>query len=182
MENMETIENNSQPGMLKTALTYGMLIGILLIVIQLVFYFAGGLTSMYSAYISYAVLLGGIILATKAWRDEVRGGFISYGQALGFGTLTIFFASILVGIYIFLFYKFIDPAAMNLLYEAAEQKMIDKNPNITDAELDMALSISQRLMKPGFMTFSTIFNYTFLGFVMSLITSIFMKKKNPEEF
>lgn len=71
---------------------------------------------------------------------------------------------------------------MNLLYEAAEQKMIDANPNITDSELDMALSISQRLMKPGFMAFSTIFNYTFIGFVMSLITSIFMKKNNPEQF
>lgn len=74
---MENIETTERPGMAKTALTYGILIGILLIVIQLVFYFAGGLTSMYSAYVSYAVLLGGIILATKAWRDEVRGGYIS---------------------------------------------------------------------------------------------------------
>ncbi|MBW6498839.1 MAG: DUF4199 domain-containing protein [Bacteroidales bacterium] len=178
---MENMEDTPRPGMAKTAITYGLLIGVLLIVIQLVFYFAGIMTSMYSAWISYAVILGGILLATKAYRDEVRGGFISYGQALGFGTLTIFFASILVGIYIFLFYKLIDPGAMNLLYEAAEQKMIDANPNITDEELDMALSISQRLMKPGFMTISTIFNYTFIGFVLSLITSIFMKKNNPEE-
>jgi hypothetical protein len=178
---MENIETTSSPGMAKTALTYGLLIGILLIVIQLVFYFAGIMTSKYSGWISYVVIMGGIFLATKAWRDEGKGGYITYGQALGFGTLTIFFASILVAIYIFLFYKFIDPAAMNLLYEAAEQKIIDKNPNITDAELDMALSISQRLMKPGFMAFSSILNYTFLGFVMSLITSIFIKKNNPEE-
>jgi hypothetical protein len=179
---MENTEMAQRPGMGKTALTYGLLIGILVVVTQLAFYFSGLLTSKYAGWISYVVILGGILLATKAFRDEVRGGFVSYGQTLGFGTLTIFFASILVGIYIFLFYKLIDPAAMSLLYEAAEQKIIDKNPNITDAELDMALSISQRLMKPGFMAFSTILNYTFLGFVMSLITSIFMKKNNPEEF
>ncbi len=178
---MENMEDTPRPGMAKTAITYGLLIGVLLIVIQLVFYFAGIMTSMYSAWISYAVILGGIILATKAYRDEVRGGFISYGQALGFGTLTVLFTSVVVGVYIFIFYKFIDPGVINIFIEAAEEKMLDVNPNMTDAELDAALAISQRLMKPGFMAFSTIFNYTFIGFVMSLITSIFMKKNNPEE-
>lgn len=178
MENNETIE---RPGMMKTALTYGLLIGVLMLVIHLVFYFAGAIASMYMAYIYYAVMLAGIVLATKAWRDEVMGGYISYGQALGFGTLTIFFASVLVGVYFFIFYKFVDPGALNDLLVAAEQKMIDKNPAITDEELDLALSISQRFMKPGFMALSSILNYTFLGFIMSLITSIFMKKNNPEE-
>ena len=171
-----------RPGMAKTALTYGLLIGILVIAISLVFYFSGNLASNFSAYISYAVLLGGIILATKAWRDEVKGGYISYGQALGFGTLTIFFAAVLTGIFFFVFYKLIDPAAINTLLEAAEDKMINQNPNITDEQLDMALALSKRLMTPFFLAISTIFSYTFIGFVLSLITSIFMKKKNPEVF
>lgn len=178
MENNETL---ARPGMTKTALTYGLLIGVLLIVIHLVFYFAGAMTSQYMAYVYYAVMLTGIILATKAWRDEVMGGYISYGQALGFGTLTIFFASALVGIYIFIFYKFVDPGALNELMAAAEQKMIEKNPSISDEELDLALTVSKKFMKPGIMAISSILNYTFLGFVMSLITSIFMKKTNPEE-
>jgi hypothetical protein len=169
-----------RPSMAKTALTYGLLIGILIIAISLVFYFSGNLTSNFSAYISYAVILAGIILATKAWRDEVMGGYISYGQALGFGTLTIFFAAVLTGIYIFVFYKFIDPAAINTLLEAAEEKMISQNPNISDQELDMALGFSKRLMSPFFLSISTIFSYTFIGFVLSLLASIFMKKKDPD--
>jgi hypothetical protein len=177
---MENNETTARPGMFKSALTYGLLIGILLIVIHLVFYFAGAMTSKYMAYLYYAVMLAAIILATKAWRDEVMGGYIRYGQALGFGTLTIFLAAAMVGIYIFIFYKFVDPGALNELMVGAEQQMIEKNPNITDEELDMALTVSQKFMKPGFLGITSIFNYTFLGFVMSLITSIFMKKTNPE--
>jgi len=177
MENTEMVQ---RPGMVKTALIYGLLIGVLLILIQLVFYLSGGLTNIQATYVSYAVMLGGIILATKARRNQDLGGYITYGQALGFGTLTIFFASLLLSIYIFIFYKFIDPGAIDLVIEAAENKMLDRNPNISDDELDMALSISRYLIKPGFMAISNIFNYTFLGFVMSLITSIFMKKENPD--
>ena len=178
---MENTEITDRPGMAKYALTYGLLTGVLLIVIHLVFYLTGDIASKYIAYIYYAVILAAILIASKAWRDEVMGGYITYGQGLGFGTLTIFFASALVAVYIFIFYKFVDPGAMNDLLVAAEERMIEKNPSISDDDLDLALSITQRFMKPGFMAISSVLNYTFLGFVMSLITSIFMKKSNPEE-
>jgi len=179
---MENAVLNSQPNMVKTSITYGLLIGVLLILILFVFYLFGEITNVWASYVSYAVMFGGIILATRARRNEELGGFITYSQALGLGTLTIFFSSLAVGIYVYIFYAFIDPAAINLLIEAAEIAILESTPNISDEELDSALSISQAFMKPGIMAISTTASYTFLGFVMSLITSIFLKKKNPELF
>ncbi len=179
---MENFETNIRPGVAKTALTYGFVIGLVLILIQVVFYFAGNITSPLGTVLSYAIMLGGVVVVVRSRRDQDLGGFIKYGQALGLGTLSIFIASLLLGVYVYIFYKFIDPAAINTIMVAAENKILDGNPNISDDELEMVLNLSRNLMSPGFLSFSILFNYTFLGFVMSLIVSIFMKKPPPEEF
>ncbi len=174
---MEQMEENVQTPMAKPALYYGFLTGIAMILLTLIIYFANLSTAKWVAYIGYFILLSGIILGTKAFRDEFRGGFISYGTALGFGTLTIFFASIISGVFSYVFYQFIAPDALTQLKEAAEIRMLEMNPNATDQEIDLAL----RFVSPGLMTFTSIISYTFVGFVLSLITSAFMKKKDPLE-
>lgn len=129
---MENAVLNSRPTMVKTSITYGLLIGVLLILILLIFYLLGEMTNVWATYVSYAVMFGGIILVTLARRNEELGGFITYSQALGLGTLTIFFSSLAVGIYVYIFYAFIDPAAINLLIEAAEIAILESTPNISD--------------------------------------------------
>lgn len=178
---MENFENNQSTGMAKTALTYGIVIGIMLILIQLVFYFAHNITSPLSSILSYVIMLGGIVVVVRYRRDNDLGGYIKYGQALGLGTFTIFIASLLLGIYVYTFYKFIDPAAINLILKAAENKMLKENSNISDEQLDAILKAIRHLMNPGFIAFSNLFNFTFLGFVLSLMVSIFLKKSPPEE-
>lgn len=170
-------EAQQSKGMGMVAFQYGVLTAIALIALTLFIYFADMLTVKWVSWIGYGILLAGIFLATKAYRDEHKGGFIAYGSALGFGTLTIFFASLLTAVFSFIFYSYLAPDALEKLKIAAEIQILETNPNIGDSELELAL----RFVSPVLMAITTIFSYTFIGFVLSLITSAFLKRTNPLE-
>lgn len=174
---MEEMEVPQKKGMVMPALQYGVLTAIGLIALTLIIYFADLQTERWVAWIGYLILLAGLFLGTKAFRDEFNGGFISYGRSLGFGTLTIFFAAIISAVFVFIFYKFVAPDAMGPIKAAAEEQMLRANPNMSDQEYDMAM----RFVSPGFIAITTVFSYTFIGFVLSLIVSAFLKKNDPLE-
>ncbi len=163
--------------MVQPAFYYGVLTAIGLVLLTLVIYFANLMNETWVSWIGYLILIAGVVIGTKAYRDEIRGGFIPYGTALGFGTLTIFFAAVISAVFTFVFYKFIAPDALGQLKIAAEMRALEANPNLSDQELDMVL----RFVSPTLMAITTIFSYTFFGFVISLITSAFLKKNDPLE-
>ena len=163
--------------MVKPALTYGVLTGVALMLLTFIIYLAGQVTNTYVNYLAYLVVVLGIVVGTRAFRDEYRGGFINYGQALGFGTLTVFFAAVIAGIFSFFFYSYIAPDAYEQIKQATEVGILETNPNISDRELDLAMMF----ISPVMLMITTILSYTFVGFVVSLITSLFLKRKDPLE-
>ena len=62
-----------------------------------------------------------------------------------------------------------------------EQAMLETNPEISDKELDLALSITTKFMQPHWMMIMGVLGGTFMGFLFSLIISFFVKKENPNE-
>ncbi|HSV87737.1 MAG TPA: DUF4199 domain-containing protein [Bacteroidales bacterium] len=179
---MENQEISSNPGMAKTALVYGLIIGVFLIMASMGFYLAGAITSPIASYLSLLAVLVGIILATLSWRKEGMGGYISYGKAVGFGSLTILFASILAGIFTYVFYKIIDPGAINLILHASEEALLRRSPDMPDEQFEAAMNMTRRFMTPLALSITTFFNTAFSGVIFSLITSIFLKRKPKEEF
>ena len=174
---MENTEQTKKSSMAVTSFTYGLLTGIGLILITLLTYMFNLTEIRWLSYLTYLVLLAGIILGTIKFRDDDSGGFITYGRALGFGTMVSLFAALISGIFLFVFYKFIAPDAFEQLRILAEQNIIAANPDITDQQLDMAM----RMTTPLMILISSLFSITFIGFVFSLATSAFLKKKDPME-
>ncbi|HSV77554.1 MAG TPA: DUF4199 domain-containing protein [Bacteroidales bacterium] len=179
---MENQEISCNQGMAKPALTYGLLIGVVLTMVSMGFYLAEAMTNPFASYTAYFVMLVGIVLATLSWRKEFMGGYICYGQALGFGCLTFLFTGLVSGIFSFVFFQFIDPNAVNILMQASEEAMLKSSPQLTDEQLDAALEMQQRFMTPVLISVSAFFSTVLVGCLMSLITSIFLKKKPKEEF
>ena len=46
-------------------------------------------------FLTWGIIIGGIVYGIKKYRDGVLKGFISYGSALGYGVLISLFASII---------------------------------------------------------------------------------------
>ncbi len=180
MENSElnTLEPEKKPPFAKASLQTGLFIAVGLLLLSIITYLLNLATASWVGWIGYVIILAGIIFGIKNFRDEYCGGFISYGRALGFGTLTSLFAALIAAVFAFFFYKYLAPDVIVQMREAAELKMLEMDPNMPDQQINMAL----RFVSPLVLALGSIFAYFFFGFIFSLIASIFLKKQEDIAF
>jgi len=164
--------------MFKSAMTYGMFVGIALIVLSLLTYIMGVIKPpFWVSLLQYVVIIAGIIYGTKKFRDEDLGGEISYSKALGFGILICVFASIIIGIYMIIFMKIIDPEFMNKMMAVIEEEYV--KAGLSEEQIDAAMGMVSKMQSPIIMAIGTVFTFSFMGTIFSLVTAAFLKKEKP---
>ncbi len=163
-----------KPSLGKIAMHYGAVIGFTLAIIIYLTYVLQASASQMMGYLQFFFIAAAIYVSQKKYRDEHQGGHITYGKALGFGTLTIFFASLIVGVFSYALYAFIAPEILNELIVAAEKEM--KHQGLSDKEINAGFRLVNLLATPFFMSLSTVFSTTFFGFLFALATSFLTKK------
>jgi uncharacterized protein involved in cysteine biosynthesis len=162
----------------KNAMIYGLILGVILILFHLVQYILG----IYKApgwvsILNYAIIIGGIVYGTIRFRDDNLGGYISYSKALGSGVLICLFASIIYGFYFYILTSIIDPAYMENVHKVVEETYLEMGMDADQVENMMEMV--KKFQTPVIMVLSSVFGFTLMGFVFSLITSIFIKKEEP---
>lgn len=164
----------------KSSITYGLYLGIVLILVSVAYYATGNTFAKSAQWVSYGVMIAGIILAQLSYRKAL-GEVMTYGQALGIGVLTMVFASIISGFYTYLLYVIIDPSLQEQLRLSIEEQIV-RQGNVPEEQLDMAIEVATRFQKPAIMFVMAIFGGALVGLIISLITSIFTRKKPKEDF
>ncbi len=166
-------KNNT--GVFQNALIWGLILGIVYSIYQLLLFFADLNTNKTFGSISYIIIIALIIISTKYYRDKVLNGTISYSRALGFGVMTTLVASIIIAIYTYLFTTVIDPNAIEKMLLAIEEELIKQN--MSDDQIEMVLNYQKMFLKPMILSILEVPGTTFTGFIIALITSIFLKKE-----
>ena len=161
---------------LKNAMNYGAMVGLVLIIVSVLFYMLGKSESSIQNWIGYAVIIFGIVIGTQNYRDNVLGGYITYSQCLSSGTLIAFFTAIITAFYTYIFFTFIDASLIEILLDKQEIAMEEKG--MDDEQIEMMMGYTRRFMTPFWMSFFSLLSYIFMGFIFSLITSIFLKRKD----
>ncbi|MBU8891624.1 MAG: DUF4199 domain-containing protein [Bacteroidales bacterium] len=159
----------------KAILTNGLMLGLALIIYSVLLYIFDLNLNKSLGYVSYIIILAGLIFWTKSYRDNNMNGFITYGQALGFGTMIVIVAAVLSAIYTYLFVTVIDPDIIDKILAISEEEMLKKG--MSDDQVEMAQSFSKKFMSPVVMSISGFIGTSILGFILSLITSAFLKKE-----
>jgi hypothetical protein len=176
----ENVAMSQKPSNVNVSLINGLYLGAVLIVYSLILYVAGFPRDNWLQYISYLFMVIGVVLAIKQWRDKYNNGFLTYGQAFSNGFLTILFAGILTSVYIFVFFQFIAPEEITKMAETTEERMYQKNPNMSEADIEMGMKYATMFMKPWLMSILGLFFNALAGLIISAIVSIFMKKENNQ--
>jgi len=164
----------------RNAMNSGLIIGGVVIIYYIFLYFYG--VNIYEPQkesnnigkIDYIIIAMGVFFAIKTYRDRELDGLISYKESLFFGTVTGFFASISITLYVVVFFKFISPETFQGMYIIAEEQIV--NQSITQAEKDTIMNMSKKLIFPAIIM-ATIFGNTFIAFLYSVFVSFFMRKK-----
>jgi len=171
------MEQTNKPNLMKSTMTSGAIMAAGLLIFTLILYMTNLLLSAGLNYLSYLIVIGGIILGIKNYKDQEEQGFISYGRAFGVGMLTVLFASVIMAIFMYVLYSVIDPGLIEKTLELTRTKMADQH--LTDDQVEMALNMSKKFVTPGVIALGTIVAYGFIGAIISLIAAAFMKKDKP---
>ena len=163
----------------KSSLLSGVYLAIVLILVSVVFYVTGYTFSKVAQYLSYPVIIAGIIWGQISYKKALDGT-ITYGQALAAGLLTMVFASIISSIYTYLLYAIIDPSLQEQMRIFTEEQMLSKG-NVPEAQMEAAMKIASKFQTPLMMTIMGIVGGAFIGLIVSLITAIFIKKNPSDE-
>jgi hypothetical protein len=165
------------------AMNYGAVLGLCLMLIALLFWVLGvdETQSVIPSILNNVVIIGFLVYAIIQYRDNVNNGFISYSSSLKLGTTVAFFSSVIMAFYTFIYITYLNPDFSINSLSMMEQVLLEANPEIPDEMLDLQLEMAAKFMQPHWMMIMSVLGGTFMGFIFSLIISIFVKKENPNE-
>ncbi|MBC6989208.1 MULTISPECIES: DUF4199 domain-containing protein [Hymenobacter] len=161
-----------------TAIRYGLLTGLVSVIYSFILFVTKQEGNTALGLVALAIWIGGLVLAHKFYKDN-NGGFMSYGQGLGIGTLMSLVSGILGGIFRYVYLEFIDPSAMQRGIDVAREKMAQAG-NMTDEQIEQAVNTSQKFSTGPLGLVFAIVGAVVIGFILSLIISAITKHNRPE--
>ncbi|MBN2862285.1 MAG: DUF4199 domain-containing protein [Bacteroidales bacterium] len=162
----------------KATLNSGLILALIGIVYTLVMYFLDLSLNKVQGYVFILVQLVVLFYLVKSYRDNYMHGIISFGQALGAGVVICLYYSIIIAVFTFILYKFIDPDLVDRTLAMTEELMLKRG--LSQAQMDTAMGVQTKIMKPGFIAGMGIFGSMFQGLIMSLLIAAFVHKEgNP---
>ncbi|HOI00573.1 MAG TPA: DUF4199 domain-containing protein [Bacteroidales bacterium] len=176
---MNEVQETRATSVWPTAIRHGLITGGLLILFTLLIYALGMMQNKALGFVSILLLIGGMYIGTKNYRDHVLGGFMTYGKAFTTAFFIGLVASVLLSVYTYFFYTFFDPGMIDVIVEQAEETMLQRNPELTDEQLDMALTMTRKMTQPGWLAGMGIITNGIASLIIGLILGIFLKKEDP---
>lgn len=160
----------------RTALKYGILTSVAIIIYTTITNVSGQSQNKWLAMLSYGIMIVGIVLALKEYRENNKG-YMSYGEGLGLGTLVSAILGFLASMFSMFYIKFIDTTISAQILEKARADM--EAQGLDDAQIDNFMALSQKFSSPGIMFAAGVFGYLLTGFIFSLIIAAVLRRDKP---
>jgi hypothetical protein len=166
------------PSILINALNWGLIIGFASIVYSVILYMLNLMFNQALAYASVIIIIAGLAIAMKNYRDNVLDGVMPFGKAFGFGMLIILVAALLGAIFAYLLYAVIDTGLSEKMRELAEERMMKRG--VPEAQMDMFLERAAKFQKPLPVAITGFITSVLGGVILSLIVAAIFKKDEPQ--
>lgn len=158
----------------KSALYYGLVLGVALIVVSLILYLVEQQKEPAGIAIGTIALVAGIVLVQLDFRNKKLGGFISYGKAVKIAFLTMIFTGIIVALYTFVYHSYIN--TNDLLETRTEQIQGIYNRGMDAATEEQSIKWIEMTTTPLVSAIMVFISYPIIGLIIALLSSIFIKK------
>lgn len=158
-------------------LRYGLLAGL----VSVLFSFGLNVMHMESSparYITFVILIGGIVLAMNSFKQQNRG-FMSFGQGIGIGTVVSAVVGLVSGIFAYVYMTFMDTDMLARITDKMRTDM-EARGGMSDEQIDQAVAMSAKFMNGPFMVGAALLGTILLGVLLSLVIAAFIKKAQPE--
>jgi hypothetical protein len=159
----------------KYVLNQGTFMGLALAVAYYFAHLAGIMDSFFHNVLVWGIYIGFIHISILRYRDRIQEGFLSYGQGVWIGTRMGILAGINMGAYMYLYIKVINPAYLEDMIVQMQEASLQMG--MTEEEVARMDDFYALTTNPFTMIASGIFSTGFGSFILSLIISIFLRKK-----
>ncbi len=156
----------------------GVYLGLALIIFTLLVYLINIDLQSPIKYISYVIMIAGLTISIVTFRNNQMDGYITYGKAFSVGFYTGLFASIIAGIFTVIYVQYIDTELISNILAIAEENMLEQRPDMTNEQLEQALSMTEIFTTPIMMGVMGFISNVILSAVFSLIIAIFAKRED----
>ncbi len=174
---------------MKTTFLYGLGISLASFALNLLLYFAGfhanaeklGTAQWIGGLVGFAITVTGLVLVMRARRDETPlDEPFGYGRALGTGTLTVLWSSLISGPLQALYVGVINPGFRDVVMEGEIAKL--EAQGLTADQIAGAEKMMQIMTGPVAQAATIIIGGFIFGFLLSLIVAIFVRRPAEETF
>ena len=165
------------------ALTYGLILGFVSIAFAVVLYAMGKHLDGGSLNTigSLVITIGIIVFGLRTFKIG-NGGFLSLSEALKTGLAIVLIGTIISLLYTYVFMTYIEPNFMSQVMELQQKKALEANPNLTDEQLEAMETITKKFSSPMIIMAVGLVWSLFIGFVISLIAGLIMKKAPEQDY
>lgn len=165
---------------LSSSIKYALLAALLVIGCKLIVFFTHSqftAIGIYSGLISLLLIVVPLFLAIKNKRDNELGGFIVLKEVMKVGLGISVISGLIVCVFTFLYYKFLDHETLAQLISQTEDFM--KKENKPQNEIDAQIIALKEFYAPVKQATGVLTGILISGLILSFILSTFFVKRNP---
>ncbi len=172
---------NQTPSIKTTIINYALILSAISIAFNLMLYFLDMhyQQSQMTGIVGIVIMIGVLIYSFIDYK-KLNEGYLSLSEALKIGLGISALAGLIGVVYTFVLTEFLDPNMMEKALDFQLEKMRIDNPEMTQDQLDGIRSIQEKFSGPLVRSAFQIIGSLFIGFIISLIGGLIVKKSRPE--
>ena len=172
---------NQTPSIKSTIINYALILSAISIAFNLMLYFLDMhyQQSQMTGIVGIVIMIG-VLIYSFIDHKKLNEGYLSLSEALKIGLGISALAGLIGVAYTFVFTEFLDPNMMEKALDFQLEKMRIDNPEMTQDQLDGIRSMQEKFSGPLIRSAFQIIGSLFIGFIISLIGGLIVKKSRPE--
>lgn len=160
------------------ATNYGLILGIIMIVIALIMYYSGMMLEgkQWPMFLYYLIFPITILYSINQFKKQ-NANLLSLSEALKVGILIALISALVYSVYNLLFNYAIDPEFIDKMIRVTEDKLLENSnipPEIAEQQIEWVKKLSNPILGSAFWIGLSLF----FGLIYSLIGGLVMKKSN----
>lgn len=183
LDNLSTTPPQAEVSPWPTGIRYGLLGGMALVLAGLIVHLIGAVDYMDQSssgnwmvsLANWILMIGAILVATRYHRDEELSGRITFGRAFFMGFIVSLIASLLVMVWTYVFFAFLEPGLLPEIAEVAKEQMIEER-GMSEGDAEQAMSFVRPFFSLAGMSLMAMIGTLFTGVIFSLVTGAIMKR------
>ncbi|WP_066318094.1 DUF4199 domain-containing protein [Aquimarina aggregata] len=179
--NILTAMEGSNVSIKKYILKFGVILGITSVLYNIIIYLTGNIISgkwflpLISAIILISVIISGIYSYKLA-----NNSFLKLSNSIKIGLGVSLLGGLIVVIWKIFLFNIIEPDMMGQALSTRQEQIITSNPNISQEKLNQSMAVAEKLNSLYIKVLYSLIETLILGFLITLIGGIIMRKqRNP---